>query len=331
VSGSTNSLTLVYGDNTGASITNSATFVTAGWVPLDPSWVVTGVDTNKPGFKVKPYQVTNASPNTIAWTEEMFKGQHGSNIADLTQNIGGSPIDTNGYYTVTGVVNWDKVSVTATDGNFRDNNGFPESELPGQPAGDGSGLYTNDGEEVLTFLQFPTAGLYTMGVNSDDGFAVTFGANPAIYPPGIVAGIFNGGRGASDTTFGIYVPTAGIYRARLLWENGGSGANCEWFTVQPDGSKILVNDLANANAIKAFYSGPPPSTNTPPPGTNIVISSATLAGGQITIHWTGGGTLQTAPNVNSATTGWADIPGANTGTYTAPATVGTAYYRVRSP
>jgi len=259
----------------------------------------------------------------------MFAGQHGSNIADLAQTIDGSPIDTNGYYTVTSVVNWDKVSLGSTDGNFNNNNGFPDIELPGQPSADGSATYNNDGEEVLTFLQFPTAGFYTMGVNSDDGFRVTFGANPAVYPPGVVAGEFNAGRGATDTIFQFYVSQAGIYRARLLWENGGSGANCEWFTVQPDGTKILINDAANANAIKAFYSGPPASTNTPPGTNSIVITSTTLSGGQIHIAWTGGGTLQTAPNLNSATTGWADVPGANAGTFTGPATIGTAFYRVR--
>jgi len=69
---------------------------------------------------------------------------------------------------------------------------------------------------------------------------------------------------------------------------------------------------------------------TPPTDTNAVhITSATLAGGQITINWTGGGTLQTGANLNSATTGWADVPGANNGTFTGPAGTGTAFYRVR--
>ncbi|MDB6037876.1 MAG: hypothetical protein JWM99_1717 [Verrucomicrobiales bacterium] len=258
--GSTNSLTLVYTDGLGSK-TNTVSFITGPYVVVPTAFQVAAnlVDTTKPGFKVKPYQVASGQPNTMQWTEEMFLGLHGTNIADLTQTIDGQPIDANGYYTVTGVVNWDKES--GNDGNFQTSSGYTDSTLPGQPAGDGSGTYNNDGEEVLTYMRFAAAGFYTMGVNSDDGFKVSTLAsapNDVLNKANAVQlGIFDAGRGAADTLFSFYVPQAGIYPFRLLWENGGSGANCEWFSVQPDGTKVLINDpdATNTTGIKAFYSG----------------------------------------------------------------------------
>ena len=61
--------------------------------------------------------------------------------------------------------------------------------------------------------------------------------------PGL--GNFNGGRGATDSIFAFNVAQAGLYPLRLVWFEGGGGANCEWFTVKADGTKVLLNDTAN--------------------------------------------------------------------------------------
>ena len=253
---------------------------------------MTGVDTTKPGFRIKPYQVargqpnsilwTGNQPNRIVWTEEELVGVHGTNIADLTQTIDGKTIGADGYFIHTNVINWDEVSLSQTDGNFNNNNGYPDTEIPGMPAGGHIGNntdYDNSAAEVLTFLQFPTGGVfYTMGVNSDDGFKVSTGQNPRDAFQSLTLGIYIGGRGANDTTFKIWVPTAGIYPVRLIWEDGGGGANCEWFTIQPDKTKILINDPSptNTTGIKAFYSGP--TTTTP---AYVVSFRFNLAGGKL--------------------------------------------------
>ena len=39
---------------------------------------------------------------------------------------------------------------------------------------------------------------------------------------------------------------------RLLWVEGGGGANIEFFSVDDKGTKILINDPDNADAIKAY-------------------------------------------------------------------------------
>jgi hypothetical protein len=100
------------------------------------------------------------------------------------------------------------------------------------------------------------AGVTRLGVNSDDGFTVSFGANALDHFTRVKAGEFNGGRGATDTTFDIAVPVAGLYPMRLLWWEGGGGANVEFFSVRAsDGAKILINDEVEADAIKAYYAG----------------------------------------------------------------------------
>jgi hypothetical protein len=264
--------TMSINDTQGLTYTDSGTFTVPYYATIAASFAVTGVDTSKAGFKVKPYQVTQANPNTIGWTEEMFAGLHGTNIADLSQ------VGADGYLTYTGVINWDRDIATAVHGNFTANNGYTDTPQPGFPSA--SGTYDNSGEEILTFVQFPAAGFYTMGVNSDDGFRLSTGTNLKDAFKSVTLGVFNGGRGASDSLFKFNVEKAGIYPMRLLYENGTGDANLEWFTVQPDGTKILLNDPASTNTsgIKAFSSGPIPTTPA-----YIASFAPTLVGGKFVL------------------------------------------------
>lgn len=114
----------------------------------------------------------------------------------------------------------------------------PDDPMPGI-----SGPKDGIAGEITTYLDLP-AGLITMGVNSDDGFRTKSG-NPLDAFQSITLGEFSGGRGASDTTFSFVVQEAGFYAFRTVWEEGGGDANVEWFTVNPDGTKVLVNDVAH--------------------------------------------------------------------------------------
>lgn len=58
------------------------------------------------------------------------------------------------------------------------------------------------------------------------------------------------------------------------------------------------------------------------------ITSITRNGGDITIEWTGGGTLQSAPEVTGP---WDDIDGATTGSYTTTATGDRRFFQVARP
>src|SRR5947207_4892466 len=182
------------------------------------------VNTGVPGFLVRPYQTAASSGGNLAWTEEQLAGLHGPNTADL------SGANANGYYTVATVVNW---------GDTVDN--FPAADaFPG-------GGTANFSEEVITYLEFPTSGTYTLGVNSDDGFglAVSY-LNPKDRFSSVALGQFNATRGAADTTFQVSVSQPGIYPVRLVYFQAGGGFNLAWFSVITNATstnRVLINDL----------------------------------------------------------------------------------------
>ncbi|MEO8427773.1 MAG: hypothetical protein ABI651_11750, partial [Verrucomicrobiota bacterium] len=157
------------------------------------------VNTNKSGFLVRPYQTSATHAGSLAWTEDQLAGLHGANIADL------SGADTNGYYPVSTIVNWN-IAPGGTVDTFPGADAFP---------GIGADTTVNFSEEVITYLEFPAVGTYTMGVNSDDGFGVAVSSlNPKDTFSALPLGQLNGTRGAADTTFQISVSQAGIYPFR---------------------------------------------------------------------------------------------------------------------
>ena len=93
-------------------------------------------------------------------------------------------------------------------------------------------------------------------INNAAGLRVSVGKDTNLQ-----LGEFNNGtgRGATDTLFSFYVPQAGVYPFRCTYQQGGGGANVEWFTVTEDGTKILVNDTVEG-AILAYRA----RTFTPP-------------------------------------------------------------------
>jgi len=210
-------------------------------------------DASQVGFIFNISQVANSEPNQLTWAEGQLAGLEGPNLADPTAvgvatgpanppNPATAPIT----FFLTNVINLSKTGGTSK-GNFT-----PDDQMPGLP-GSGPNGSDNAAAEILTYLNLP-AGVITMGVNSDDGFRVTMGGAVPNDKMSVNVGQFDGGRGAADTIFQIQVPQAGLYAARLLWENGGGDANVEWFTVL-DGlngtNKVLINDLANGG-VPAF-------------------------------------------------------------------------------
>jgi hypothetical protein len=101
---------------------------------------------------------------------------------------------------------------------------------------------------------------------------------------------------------------------------GGSGAaaaaNLEWFSVKPDGTKILVNDTSNPDALRTFR-----ARSNPTP----VLNAPTFSAGNVTISWTGAGTLEEAIAVTGP---WADSANQNN-PQSMPATGTGKFYRIR--
>ena len=180
-------------------------------------------------------------------------------------------------------------------GNFR-----PDGDMPGLPGL----LGWTDGvsAEILTFVEFPE-GVITMGVNSDDGFRVEVGYIDD-RDNVMTAGEFNGGRGASDTTFLMDVRSAGVYPVRIVYYNGRGGANIELFTVKEDGTKVLVNDVANGG-LKAWRAGTVPEKPDLP--TEFSIGVRVADSGKVELYWDVDGlTLQQSSDLSS----WTDVAGA---------------------
>src|SRR6266545_314579 len=267
--GSSNTVVLTYRDTFGIQSTARRVFVVGPYTTLPASFAATGVDTSALGFSARLHQIrVPRSPgdgNTIANAERHIAGgfiDPTTGLAYTNTLIPGtsapSPDDPDGIHYNLDVINWNEFGSQAGCGSSNDIGDFQltfsypqdvrDTEIPGlygcidTPNPDAGGYNDNMVAEVIAYLDLP-AGYYTFGVNSDDGFKVS--ASPAIGGDvlGLTLGSFNGGRGASDTLFDVYVPTGGIYPVRLLWWEGGGGANCEFFYVDPTTSrKILIND-----------------------------------------------------------------------------------------
>jgi hypothetical protein len=238
-------------------------------------------------------------------------GLHGANNANLSQATEG------GYIPFTGLINFN--GNTDQQGSFQSGGGYPDSLIPGIP-----GANTLNGStalEVLMYLKFPAAGIYTLCVNSDDGFLVTEGKNPKDRFA-TQLGIFDGGKGASDVSFTVAVLGAGTYPVRLIWENGngelpGNGLNLEFFSIT-NGVKTLINDPSGANTtgIAAYYAGPvlpayvshlyPPAGFTGTRADKLVAqitdSGTTLVGGSAKLYVDGVQIGSTATKVSTTTT-----------------------------
>ena len=270
---------------------------------------------SQPGFRIRTHQVDSGQANTDSRAENQLRGLlPDPNVADLSLAQGG-------FFTEPGVINFSQDAPGAV-GNFTVDNGNADKLIPGIPGTSGS--TDNIAMEILTYVEFPKAGTYYMGVNSDDGFKVTVAEG---YSTNAVRlGIFDGGRGAADTIFFFTVEQAGVFPMRLIWYEGGGGANVEWFMVDKAGTKVLLNDPKNpGTGLKAFRS----RTNTPLPTQQPAPKFTKIAknpAGTITIEWTGGGTLQAAPSVTGP---WQDVPGAAS-PYTFPPSAPALFGRIRN-
>ncbi|HEY6230312.1 MAG TPA: PA domain-containing protein [Pyrinomonadaceae bacterium] len=273
-------------------------------LPDDAKVIAGEIDTTKRGFIWRVHQSAQSLGNDNQRTEDQLNGLYGDNLADPTQ-VGAadgpaapaSPTTAPIQFVISSVINMSDIG-GENNGNFT-----PDLQMPGF---DGT-EHDNVAGEILTALEFPAAGSYVMGVNSDDGFRTTSAKNPRdVFAP--IVGEFVGGRGASDTLFYIVVPSPGIFAFRTTWEQGGGGANIEWFSVLDDGTKVLINDDAtNPSAIKAYQLQPSAlpawvSKVTPLPGTTGARPDTTVSA-QITDGATQVTTASLSINGGAATTG----------------------------
>ena len=297
-SGSRHTLKATYTTATGQELVETVGFTAATYATLSADLATVPGTGTEAGMSWRTHQLGAARPGgtTLAAAESQLAGALGASEHDASGEVGGVfKID---------FVNFDQASGEA--GNFKASGlaelSVNDDAIPGIPGLNG-GL-DNIAGQALAFLEIPAAGLYTMVVNSDDGFQVSVGTTNN--PKAQILGQFDGGRGSSDTRFYFEASKAGVYLFRLLWMEGGGGANVEWFTVNANGTRALVNGT-QAGALRSFrrrtVSEPGGGTTTPLVFTGIVRN----ANGSLTLTWTGGGTLQSSPSINGP---WTDVTGA---------------------
>ncbi|MSU31823.1 MAG: hypothetical protein EXS25_04005 [Pedosphaera sp.] len=266
-SGSMHTVDVSFREANGKTVAGARSFTVAAYKTI-PATAATTAPVSGSGFKayIKQSEAargpgdSNITPNAETQAGDNYLGADGKplpNVADLS----GATAD--GSFLITDVINFDQDG--ADQGNFRstgaDQLGVADANIPGIPGTTSS--TDNITGEFLTFLKLKK-GLIKMGVNSDDGFKVSvFNGFDSL---GQVVGEFSGGRGASDSIFEFAVEADGTYPFRLLWWEGGGGANVEWFVIDSANKKWLINQAGSpitANSvgktgayIKSFFPTP---------------------------------------------------------------------------
>ena len=242
------SAAVVYTEN-GSKVTRSWRFTVGNYVTLDPAWRV-AVDSSKPGFNWNIFANSDAANknNTVIRAEtdlSLFAADAAGvslpNLADpsavgaaIAAAVAPVPANAPVHFEIAGTIELDATA-----------------NMPGSPSTDSS----TDGQaaEILTYLTLP-AGVTTMVLSHDDEFSTSSGPNPKD-----AFGRVELGSSASPlSTFAFVVPQAGTYPFRTVWENGGGGSVIRWYSRKPDGTKVLVNDVAQGG-ISAFRATTTPS------------------------------------------------------------------------
>ena len=212
-------------------------------------------------------------PNTSARAEQQLANQIiDANTGQPYVNLAASQLTNLGLYTDPGTINYEQnASFAGFFGGDKPFPGIPPAYAPFVAM------------SATAFLDLP-AGNYGFGVRSDDGFKLDTG--PALGSTNITLGIYEGGRGSDETTFSVVVGTRGLYPVRLLYYQGVGGGDVEFYSFDPTtGARILVNDPANTNSIKAYRVAGYRMLNTRVTGSSITFDVPTLPGKSITVEF----------------------------------------------
>jgi len=260
---SVNTLQLAWADTGTFTATNSWQFtVLDATLPIE-LWSAVGSG-KTPGFRVHTVQVNTFTANgteaqgivnEVPVGNSLLLGLWGTNIADLSKAV-------NGTFQIPTVVNWSRdVAESGTDVGLFVSPESPDATIPGIPGinVDGAETYENLAAEVLTYVEFPTAGVYTMGVNSDDGFRVTAAeqANPGagavrVTAPASKAGNYCGlaTYAANGGAFGGPWPnTPAVVRPLVRADDGTTTQDLDTVNAG-DSYMFLAQPVVNANELK---------------------------------------------------------------------------------
>jgi PA14 domain len=291
-SGSSHSVDLVYADNaTPTPFTNTLhyEFTVSTYGTLSTNLIASpSLVSSTNGFAIRVSQIDANFGPTVQRAERQLANLFIDPSTSLPYaNLATpNPVDSSFNYFETNVMNYSL---------FPDQGSFPlDSAMPGIPGTTGGA--TNIALDAVTYL-YLTNGIYTLGVNSSDGFRLTVAGNPDLFAT--QEAVFDTVRAAADSTVTFGVAQSGYYPFRVLYFAGGLEAanpgtanpSLEFFSVDATGTKTLINDTNVAGYLPAHLpAGTLPYIRSASPGvgesavprsTSIDI---TLADGTITVQ-----------------------------------------------
>ena len=251
-------------DTKGNIVKDSGTFIAANVAVLTQASQAVSVDKSKKGFiwrVVQNEEMTSAdiSDAELALVGSLKDANGGlfANLAEPSQvGLSLAPGVKDGAtvkFQIDGTINLNSTVNLTGEGSA--GSITPDDGMPGVP---GSNSATSGiAAEIVTYLQLPK-GVITLGISCDDRFRAQAGTilTPA---DGILLGAggleLNGNTATGITKF--YVQDAGVYPVRIVFQDSGGAAHIEIVSINADGSKVLVNDVASGG-IPAYRVGVAP-------------------------------------------------------------------------
>ncbi len=248
--GSANTLEITYADQKGVISSTPLSWTVANYTLIDPSSIADSSLKGESGFIAYSTQIStdqsgsgnvhgnaraNAQKAFMGWGLDSF-GEPYLNEADPEAFEGWS-----WYPVIVDVINHNQ-DAPGEAGKFNASNGFEDTEIPNIPGWNGS----TDGIVVeYTALLELEKGAYTFGVERDDTFIASIGANFL----DLTAQELGSGECCGNTEFDFYVQEAGLYPFRFMFMEGGGGAHVELYQKTAEGS-FLVN--GEGSSVKAY-------------------------------------------------------------------------------
>jgi hypothetical protein len=310
-------------------VTDSGTFIAPNTPVFSAAQKATSVDTTKPGFIWNVFQNENAHLAALTPTEYLneaelaLAGQLPDGAGGFLPNL--ADPNATGIALAAGTVAGPVVRFEiptlinlnqAADGFIGSFDFSPDDQMPGILGL--SGFDDGIDAEIRTFVELP-AGVNSLGISCISLFRAHGGYINSVADRTLLAedlGLQN-----RTTIMKIFVESAGVYPIRAVYQAQLGTATIEVFSVKADGTKVLLNDVANGG-LKAYRVGVVPDKGAAP----ITVAIQVVAGGQLRITWTEPGTVL---QESTTLTGWTDLTTA-TSPYT-PVTTGrnSVYYRLK--
>jgi hypothetical protein len=222
----------------------------------------------QPGFRIRVHQANEDLLNTESERESVLSGKRpdflGFPLENFARETGAQKVDwiLGHTFLAEGSIDLEQGGNTAGEVN-------EEQIIPGIPGFEDKHTFLTT--EILMLLQIPEPGTYQFGLNASGGFTIATG-NINDLEDVIRIAEFEGHQEASTSRFDLNFEQAGVYQFRTLWYTGDGNASFEWWTLDLEGNRILLN---SEEGLKTFSNQPTSFTSfvrsTPSPDASGVV------------------------------------------------------------